>query len=127
MALDYGSKPDLPEGMTLTIFTEMDHQLSPPLNDAIAGAQSADEKKAAEDALEDARKNWKKISYAIAKGVVEHLTSSMEIYGVEVSISDVSTTVSTTTTCPAGAGSGIGSGSGTATGQQSNDGPGHVK
>ena len=83
MSLDYGTKPDTPAGMTLTVYTEMDSQLSPPLKDAINNAQSADEKKAAEDALKDARKNWKKLSYAVAKGVIEHIKVNMEICGIQ--------------------------------------------
>jgi hypothetical protein len=92
MALDYGTKPDTPAGMTLTVYTEMDSQLSPPLKDAINNAQSADEKKAAEDALKDARKNWKKLSYAIAKGVIDHIKANMEVFGVETQ-GDITTSV----------------------------------
>lgn len=69
----------------------------------------------------------RKIAYqAQAEAIIKHLVANMEIKGVEVDISDVSTNVKVTNTCPAGAGSGSGTGSGTATGQQSNDGTGHV-
>ncbi|MHC4117214.1 MAG: hypothetical protein ACYSWO_06870 [Planctomycetota bacterium] len=82
MSLKYGTKPALPKGMTLSIYTEMDEQLSPPLKEAIDDAKSNDEKKSAQDALKDAREGWKKLSYAIAKGVIDHIKSNMEIYGV---------------------------------------------
>ncbi|MBE9534496.1 MAG: hypothetical protein IMF03_05795 [Proteobacteria bacterium] len=92
MSLDYGTKPDTPAGMTLTVYTEIDSQLSPPLKDAINNAQSANEKKAAEDALKDARETWKKLSYAVAKGVIEHIMTNMEIRGIETQ-GNVNTTV----------------------------------
>lgn len=76
---------------------------------------------------EDVCQSWKKLAYSISYGVIEHIKSNMEINGIEVAVSDVSTTVSVTTTCPSGAGTGTGTGSGTATGQQSNDGTGHVQ
>ncbi len=102
-------------GMAKTIYDSMNDVLK----DDLEGLSDEDKK--------PIRDNWKKLAFAIASGVIEHLKSNLEIHGVEVSISDISTTVSTVTTCPAGAGSGTGSGSGTATGQQSNDGTGHVK
>jgi hypothetical protein len=114
MALEIGDIT-ASSGMSKAIYDQLDTLLSPPLEGM------------AEEDMEKVRDSWKKIAFAIATGVIEHIKSNMEIYGVEVSISDVSTTVSTVTTCPAGAGSGTGSGSGTATGQQSNDGTGHVK
>lgn len=83
MPLYYGKIPDIPMGMTLAIYTEMDNQLSPPLIDAVDNAQSDEERDAAEKALNDARNTWKKISYAIAKGVVEHIIANMEIYGIQ--------------------------------------------
>lgn len=92
MSLDYGTRPDIPEGMTLTIYTEMDNQLSLPLKDAINKAQTADEKKAAEDALRDARKNWKKLSYAIASGVIKHIKTNMEIRSIKTK-GDVNTII----------------------------------
>ena len=70
----------------------------------------------------------KKIAFqAQAEAIMEHIVHRMEIKGIEVDISDVSTNVSVATTCPAGAGTGTGTGSGTATGQQSNSGTGLVK
>jgi hypothetical protein len=69
----------------------------------------------------------KRFCYNLAKLIIDHIVNNMEIVGVEVSISDVSTTVNTTTTCPAGTGTGVGTGSGSATGQQSNSGTGLVR
>ncbi len=83
MSLKYGTGPDSAEGMTLAIYAEMDIQLSPPLLNAIDNAQENDEKEAAENALKDARANWVKLSYAISKGVVDHIKANMEILGVE--------------------------------------------
>lgn len=125
MALIIGSE-SADSGMSRAIYIEMDRLLSPPLQNAVNEGEG-EVKVKAQEALTEARKGWKKLSFAIANGMIEHLKSNMEIHGVEVFISDVNTTVSTATTCPAGAGSGTGSGSGTATGQQSNDGTGHVK
>jgi len=125
MALIIGSE-SADSGMSRAIYHEMDRLLSPPLQNAVNDAEG-EVKVKAQEALTEARKGWQKLSFAIANGVIEHLKSNMEIHGVEVSISDVSTTVSTATTCPAGAGSGTGSGSGTATGQQNNDGTGLIE
>lgn len=83
MSLQYGDSPDKPEEMTLAVYTEMDNQLSPPLKEAIKEAKEDFEKKAAEKALEDARESWKKLAFAIARGVVEYIKSDMEIYGIE--------------------------------------------
>ncbi|MFX0194747.1 MAG: hypothetical protein ACFFCW_01395 [Candidatus Hodarchaeota archaeon] len=67
------------EGMSKAIFEEMDDQLSPPLKKVIDEAEDDDVKEKAREALEDARKNWKKLSFCIAKGVIEHIESKMEI------------------------------------------------
>ena len=78
--------------------------------------------------MSDADKEYnKKIAFqAQAEAIIEHIVAKMEIKGIEVAISDVSTDVSVATTCPAGTGSGTGTGSGRATGQQSNSGTGLV-
>ena len=70
----------------------------------------------------------KRITFqAQAEAIIEHIVANMEIGGIEVDVSDVSTTVTVDTTCPSGTGTGTGTGSGTATGQQSNDGTGRVQ
>ena len=99
-------------GMTKAIYDSIRDELEP-----IEGMGEED--------MKLIRKSWRKLSYAIANGVIGHIKSNMEIHGVEVSISDVSTNVSVDT-CPDETGAGTGTGSGTATGQQSNDGTGHV-
>lgn len=33
--------------------------------------------------LENIRNSWRKLAFAIAKGVIDHITSNMEIYGVQ--------------------------------------------
>ena len=55
-------------GMTKAIFDEIDPQLSDGLS---------------ETDLETLRPSWKKLAYAIAKGVIEHIKSNMEIKGIE--------------------------------------------
>jgi hypothetical protein len=113
MALIIGNET-ASQGMSKAIYDKIRDVMEPI--DGVAG----------ED-LEKVRESWQKLAFAIATGVIEHIKSNIEVHGIEVSISDVSTSVFTTTTCPAGAGSGTGSGSGTGTGQQSNDGTGHVR
>lgn len=77
--------------------------------------------------LEADREYNKKIAFqAQAEAIIEHIVNKMEIIGIKVAISDVSTSVSVATSCPAGPGSGTGTGTGIATGQQSNDGTGLV-
>lgn len=46
-----------------------------------------------EDDLNAMRQSWKKLSYAIAKGVIEHIIANMEIYGIQTQ-GDINTTVS---------------------------------
>ncbi len=80
-----------------------------------------------EPASEGDKEYNKKIAFqAQAQAVIEHIVAKMEIGGIEVAVSNVSTTVSVTTTCPSGEGTGTGTGSGTASGLQSNDGTGRV-
>ena len=97
-------------GMSKAIYDELNNILSPPLD----GTPSEEMTK-----IRDA---WRQLAFAVAKGVISHIKSNMEISGVEVSINDVSTNVNVTTSCPSGTGTGTGTGSGSATGQQSNSG-----
>ncbi len=69
-------------GMSQGIYVVMDGLLSPPLQQAVDDA-SDDAKPAAQEALTQAREGWKKLSYAIAKGVVDHLRSNMEIRNIQ--------------------------------------------
>lgn len=94
MALEIGSeKAD--SGMSQAIYREVDRQLSPPLQQAVNSAQG-EAKAKAQEALDGAREGWKKLSYAIAKGVIEHIKANMEIRSVKTR-GNVSTTVKGTT------------------------------
>jgi hypothetical protein len=102
-----------------------DNGMSKAIYDALYDSLKAnfDEEKPPDDVCD----SWRKLAYSIAFGVIEHIKSNMEINGIEVAVSNVSTTVTVATTCPSGEGTGTGTGSGTAEGQQSNDGTGHVQ
>jgi hypothetical protein len=82
MGLDYGSVEDI-SGMSLTIFQAMDEVLSKHLLDAIEEAEG-DEKEMLDAALRDARENWRKLAYCIAKGVIDHIASNMEVCAIRV-------------------------------------------
>ena len=67
MALDPGDA-NASSGMSQLIFAQMDQQLKdgvPP------------------DTLEDVRKSWRKLAFAIASGVVQHLKTSMDVKGIQ--------------------------------------------
>lgn len=91
MALEIGSE-SADSGMSLLIYRELERLLSPPLLKAIAEAGTEEQREKSEEALVKARIGWKKISYAIAKGVIDHFISSMEIFGIETK-GDVETSV----------------------------------
>lgn len=80
MALIIGSV-NADAGMSLAIYLEMDKQLSPPLQTAVDNAEG-EAKVKAQEALDGARDGWKKLSFAIASGVINHITANMEIFGV---------------------------------------------
>lgn len=82
MTLTIGSeKADA--GMSQAIYLEMDRLLSPPLQEAVNKAQG-EAKEEAQKALEEARKGWKKLAFAIAKGVINHIIANMEIFDIQV-------------------------------------------
>lgn len=81
MALQIGSE-NANVGMSLAIYLMMDQQLSPPLQKAVDDA-IGDAKPKAQEALDKAREGWKKLSYAIATGVIEHITANMEVFGIK--------------------------------------------
>ena len=67
MSLQIGPE-DASAGMAKDIFEAMDQVMKqgvPP------------------DSLEDARKGWRKLSFAIASGVVAHIVQNMEIAGIQ--------------------------------------------
>jgi hypothetical protein len=71
-------------GMAKAIYDQIDAQLSPPLQKAVAGA-TGDAKKAAQQALDAAQDGWRKLSFCIATGVINHLLSNLEIHDVQTS------------------------------------------
>jgi len=72
-------------GMTKAIFDQFDALLSPPLQKAVDDAKDADVRDAAQKALDAARDGWKKLAFAIATGVVQHLVANLEVAGVQTS------------------------------------------
>lgn len=71
--------------------------------------------------LDDARKGWKKLAYAVASGVVAHIKNNMEIAGIQTQ-GNVTTTVTGTV-----AGTAVtGTGTGTVTTSQTGSPTGHV-
>lgn len=91
MALVIGSTA-ADAGMSKAIFDEMNVLLSPPLQSAVDNATGAAKAKA-QEALDRAREGWKRLSYAVARGVVNHIVANMEINGIQTR-GDISATVS---------------------------------
>ena len=81
MALEIGSE-EADSGMSQAIYEQIDYYLSPALEEAVDSAEDA-AKAAAQEALDAAREGWKKLSYAIAKGVIEHIKAHLEIHDIE--------------------------------------------
>ena len=81
MALIIGSV-NADSGMSKAIYDEVDALLSPPLQAAVDEATDAAKPKA-QEALDAARDGWKKLSFAIAKGVIGHTVSNLEVVGVQ--------------------------------------------
>lgn len=75
---------DETSGMGLIIYKELYERLSPPLQEAVDAAEDEEAEQRALDALEKAQIGWKTLSYAIAKGVVDHIKSNMEIKRIKV-------------------------------------------
>lgn len=70
MALTIGDK-DASTGMTKAIYDEL------------WAALENDLKILGEDKLNPIREGWKKIAYAVSKGVIEHIKANMEITGIQ--------------------------------------------
>ncbi|MCI9870544.1 hypothetical protein [Arthrobacter humicola] len=81
MAMVIGSA-DAQSGMSKEIFEQMDILLSPALLEAVDAA-AGDAKVKAQEALEAAREGWKQLAFAVATGVVMHLTRNVEISGIQ--------------------------------------------
>lgn len=128
MALAIGSV-SADAGMSKAIFDQVDALLSPPLQEAVDNA-TPEAKPNAQQALDAARDGWRKLAFAIATGVVQHVIANMEVVGVQTR-GDVSASVSGAT-APAPPGphphtvslSAVQSG---VTFTQSNDGTGRVR
>jgi hypothetical protein len=116
-------------GMSKAIYDQVDALLSPPLQQAVDHA-TGDAKTKAQEAPDAARDGWKKLSFAIATGVVDHIVANLEITGIQTR-GDVSATVSGQTgPAPPGPHLHAVSLSATQSGltfTQSNDGTGRVK
>jgi hypothetical protein len=116
-------------GMSKAIYDQMDALLSPPLQAAVDGA-SGPAKAKAQEALDAARDGWKKLSFAIATGVVTHILSSLEVVGVETRGNVGASVSGSTGTAPPGPHShsvSLGATQTSLTLTQSNDGPGRVR
>ena len=129
MALAIGPE-NASSGMSRLIFVEMDRLLSPSLQQAVNDA-GADAKPAAQEALDGARDGWRKLAFAIATGVIDHVVANMEIFDIETR-GNVTTSVSGNTAGAAPAANHVHavSLSGQAnnvTFTQSNDGTGHAR
>lgn len=82
MGLDAGSI-NADSGMSQAIYQALEAELAPPLLKKIREATDPKVKQALEEALAQARKGWKQLAYCIASGVVAHIKSSMEIFGIQ--------------------------------------------
>ena len=115
-------------GMSKAIYEQMDRLLAPPLEQAVAAA-SGDAKKAAQKALDEARKGWQKLAFSIAHGVVTHLRANLVVRGVQTR-GDLNVPVSEQTQgAPPSAhqhGVSLSATQSAVTFTQSNDGTGHV-
>lgn len=80
MALTIGTE-NADAGMSQAIYLEMDRLLSPPLQEAVNQAQG-EAKAEAQKALDEARKGWRKLAFAIANGVINHIRDNMEVFGI---------------------------------------------
>lgn len=85
MPLRIGNKTAT-SGMAKAIYQAIDGELRPPMEgDGVAS-----------NVIQQSQEAWKKLSYAIAKGVIEHIKANMEIQGIKTR-GNVSTTVKGTT------------------------------
>jgi hypothetical protein len=116
MPLQIGDQ-DASSGMAKAIYDQMRALLEPGLEGL------------AEDKKAPIRDSWKKIAFAVSRGVIEHVTANMEIFGVRCSGNvNASVTGNTGVAAPTHAHtvalSGVQNG---VVFTQSNDGTGHVR
>lgn len=72
MALSVGNR-QATSGMTLSIYQAIDAELRPQMEQEGVGV----------DAIKESQDAWRKLAFAIATGVINHLTSNMEIFGIQ--------------------------------------------
>lgn len=124
---------DACEGMTTTIFEQMQEMLEQPLRDALAPLQQLPENVRPDIDYEVniAKDSWHALAQSIATGVIEYLTGHMKIVGIETFVSiDAPVTGSTGDPVPLGAAHSHRinlSATQKATFAQSDDGTGHIK
>ena len=106
MALQIGSE-DASSGMAKSIYDAIDRTMQPTIPP---------------EALEDARKGWRSLAFAVASGVIEHLKSNMEIFGIQAQGN-----VAATVTGTVAAGAVTGTATGAVTTNQSGSPAGHVR
>lgn len=105
MSLQIGNA-NATSGMSRDIYNEIEQQLS-------EGMEPED--------LENVRPSWKKLAFAVATGVINHIKANVEIAGIQTT-GDVSTTVQGTVS-----GTNVsGTGAGTVNSMQSGPTTGHV-
>jgi len=112
MSMNYGSKPTSPdsqvEGMTLKIYETIEEEFINPaiqqMNEAVRKGMKQSE---AQKTINEMKKQMKVLSYAIAKGVIEHLREKAKVT-VDVSVSINNSTVTTYPQPTPGSGSGTG-------------------
>ena len=92
MALDAGTV-SADRGMSKAIYDVLDSQFAPPLLEMIREETDPEARKVLEKALADARKGWKQLAFSVASGVVAHITSSMEVFGIQSATADGSVVV----------------------------------
>ena len=80
MGLDFGDIT-ASDGMSRAIYDRIREVIEPDFGEL------------EENDLKVIREGWQKLSYAIARGVIEYIVENMEIYGIQTS-GNVSTTVS---------------------------------
>lgn len=73
MALQVGDQAAT-AGMAKAIFDKLDEALGPNIESMEPAAR------------ETVRDGWRKLAFAIAGGVVNHITANMEIFGIQVGV-----------------------------------------
>ena len=81
MPLEVGSQ-NADSGMSRLIYEKLDSCFSQPLQEVVEVAEGK-AREVAQNALDEARKNWRKLAYSIAFGVIEHIKMNMEINGIK--------------------------------------------